>query len=42
MHDLGDLGFSQSTAVDLNTRGQIVGSSSVTRHETHAVLWTVK
>jgi uncharacterized membrane protein len=48
LHDLGRLGDRDSEAVDLNNRGQIVGSSQtpdddpVDPRETHAVLWTVR
>lgn len=48
MHDLGCLvphepgARDQCTAVDLNTRGQIVGSSLTPDRGTHAVLWTVR
>jgi probable HAF family extracellular repeat protein len=48
LHDLGRLGDRDSEAVDLNNRGQIVGSSQtpdddpVDPRETHAVLWAVR
>lgn len=48
LHDLGRLGDRNSAAVDLNTRGQIVGASEtpdadpIHPRETHAVLWTVR
>jgi probable HAF family extracellular repeat protein len=48
LHDLGRLGDRDSEAVDLNTRGQIVGSSQtpdddpIHPQETHAVLWTAR
>ena len=48
LHDLGRLGDRDSEAVDLNNRGQIVGSSQtpdddpVDPQEIHAVLWTVR
>ena len=46
LHDLGRLGDRSSVAVDLNTRGQIVGVSETPDdpgpRETHAVLWTVR
>jgi probable HAF family extracellular repeat protein len=39
MTDLGTLGGSFSDAVRINTRGQVIGSSTTTTGETHAFLW---
>ncbi|HMJ58728.1 MAG TPA: hypothetical protein VK467_06300, partial [Gemmatimonadales bacterium] len=41
IHDLGTLGGSYSAAVDLNTKGQVVGWSRTSSNDIHAALWTV-
>lgn len=39
MIDLGTLGGDSSVAVRINTRGQVIGSSTTAAGETHAFLW---
>ncbi len=42
MVDLGDLGLPASAAYDVNDFGQIVGYSTTTAPEFHAILWTAE
>ena len=39
MTDLGSLGGVNANPYDINTQGQVVGTSETTYHESHAFVW---